>query len=147
MKVSPDEDTDEQVAGICEAVRDSGVDGIIVGNTTKKRPDPLPEGYNLPAREAQSLLEQGGYSGPQMFDRTLALVKKYRAALDQGAGLLGERKGIFATGGITNGKQAKEILDAGASVAMVYTALVYGGVGTITRMKEELREERKLGGL
>ncbi|KAF2094209.1 FMN-linked oxidoreductase [Rhizodiscina lignyota] len=147
VKVSPDEETDEQIAGICEAVRDSGVDGVIVGNTTKRRPDPLPKGYVLPAREAQILLEQGGYSGPQMFERTLALVKKYRTALDQGAGLTGERKVIFATGGITNGKQAKQILDAGASVAMVYTALVYGGVGTITRMKEELREERKLGGL
>ncbi|MBE7182161.1 MAG: hypothetical protein INR71_13330, partial [Terriglobus roseus] len=54
----------------------------------------------------------------------------------------GKRKVIFATGGITSGKQAQEILDAGASVAMVYTAVVYGGVGTITRMKEELREAR-----
>lgn len=34
-----------------------------------------------------------------------------------------KRKVIFATGGITNGKQALEILDAGASVAMVYTAV------------------------
>lgn len=147
VKVSPDEETDEQIAGICEAVRDSGVDGVIVGNTTKKRPDPLPNGYILPAREAQVLLEQGGYSGPQMFDRTLALVKKYRAALDQGIGLSGEKKTIFATGGITNGKQAKEILDAGASVAMVYTALVYGGIGTITRIKEELRQERGMTGM
>ncbi|KAJ9654893.1 Dihydroorotate dehydrogenase (quinone), mitochondrial, partial [Neophaeococcomyces mojaviensis] len=50
-------------------------------------------------------------------------------------------KVIFATGGITNGKQALEVLDAGASVAMVYTALVYGGVGTISRIKDEMRQE------
>lgn len=52
-----------------------------------------------------------------------------------------ERKVIFATGGITNGRQALEVLEAGASVAMVYTALVYGGVGTISRIKSEMRDE------
>lgn len=213
VKVSPDEDSEEQVAGICEAVWSSGVDGVIVGNTTKKRPDPLPRGYLLPQKEADIILEQGGYSGPQMFERTLALVKRYRKTLDQGprrpqstpsenapskstkqsaAALadkatslipdgstqepaessplssnvddlaesgpelslavdasktapapvtIGPRKVLFATGGITNGRQAREILDAGASVAMVYTALIYGGVGTITRIKEEMRED------
>lgn len=33
------------------------------------------------------------------------------------------------------------MLEAGASVAQVYTTLVYGGVGTIARMKDEMREE------
>jgi dihydroorotate dehydrogenase len=199
VKVSPDEDTEEQVAGICEAVWYSGVDGVIVGNTTKKRPDPLPKGYMLPASEAQLLLEQGGYSGPQMFERTLALVSKYRKALDAGPKSVSPsqgsqpskssgssrtkatvnldtkpalssnvddleesaprltlqstpvtapapanpRKVIFATGGITNGRQAREILDAGASVAQVYTALIYGGSGTISRIKQEMRDDAK----
>lgn len=31
--------------------------------------------------------ERGGYSGPQMFERTLDLVRKYRRILDQGASL------------------------------------------------------------
>jgi dihydroorotate dehydrogenase len=190
VKVSPDEDSEEQVSGICEAVWDSGVDGVIVGNTTKKRPDPLPKGYLLPASEAQLLLEQGGYSGPQMFQRTLALVAKYRKTLDQGPKSVpasqtsktatvaqidsspaplsnvddlsesaptltlqsmpitapapkAPQKVIFATGGITNGRQAREILDAGASVAQVYTALIYGGAGTISRIKQEMRDEAK----
>jgi len=259
VKVSPDEDTEEQVRGICDAIWASGVDGVIVGNTTKKRPDPLPQGYILPAKEEQLMLEQGGYSGPQMFERTLALVKQYRRTLDKGpiqltpeeqrggaattkgsdvqigpdgsAELTPERidesvqrdqqrlkpltaeaeaeskqpifklperhvgtaepayelqasepafsssthaiqgtsssspsssppsskatstsfaqpseqkeKVIFATGGITNGKQALEVLNAGASVAMVYTAVVYGGAGTISRIKSEMREEIK----
>jgi dihydroorotate dehydrogenase len=194
VKVSPDEDSEEQISGIVEAVWDSGVDGVIVGNTTKKRPDPLPLGYQLPAAEAKLLLEQGGYSGPQMFERTLALVSKYRKALDAGPKQLpaptksetnesssmttttldvatpsptsafddlaesapsvtahstpdaapapnAPRKVIFATGGITNGRQAREILDAGASVAQVYTALIYGGAGTISRIKQEMRDE------
>ncbi len=228
VKVSPDEDSDEQVRGICDAVWESGVDGVIVGNTTKRRHDLIPEGHSLPNREARVLLEQGGYSGPQLFERTVALTRRYRAMLDEGPeekesppptpkeaqpsenlesrieattasdaqNLKPEtqeaeasskakpliriparnnplssddspstsekpalsadhhikqipslpsakRKVIFATGGITNGKQALEVLEAGASVAQVYTALVYSGVGTIARIKDEMKEEMK----
>ena len=238
VKVSPDEDSEEQVRGICDAVWKSGVDGVIVGNTTTRRHDLLPADYDLPAREAAVLLEQGGYSGPRLFEKTVALTKRYRVLLDEGLeqepkqpvstkkddddhrGNSNEaissriqktverdvknlkpdtpeahadstsqsliqipprnnpfssdkpstssftpafsadthinqlfpasqsdqppkRKVIFATGGITNGKQALEVLEAGASVAQVYTALVYGGVGTIARIKDEMREEMK----
>lgn len=231
VKVSPDEDSEEQVRGICTAVMDSGVDGVIVGNTTKSRPAPLPEGYSLSERETRALAEQGGYSGPQLFERTVKLVRRYRQVLDeemsdenstsqpseskgnsadvtpqidqtverdeanlkpatsdkQGAQPLirfperhstesgsssgsgptpalsssshvdqlpsnprtsphapkPKRMSIFATGGITNGAQALAVLEAGADVAQVYTALVYGGAGTITRMKTEMREEMR----
>ena len=158
VKVSPDEDTEEQVMGVCAAVLDAGVDGIIVGNTTTRRPDAA----RLPAAEARTLGEAGGYSGPQLFERTVRLVRRYRELLDHGMDIVGDDgppKVIFATGGITNGKQALEVLNAGASVAMVYTALVqrflrslasvlmwltaqvYGGVGTISRIKREMRQE------
>jgi len=175
VKVSPDEDSDEQVSGICEAVQAAGVDGVIVGNTTNRRPEPLPQGYTLPPKEQSTLKETGGYSGPQLFDRTVALVSRYWAILDEAqkssenAGSAKEtaatathaepdsenvppveapsaelpRKVIFASGGITNGKQAQAVLNAGASVAMMYTGVVYGGSGTVTRVKQELREERQ----
>lgn len=211
VKVSPDEDDDSQIEGVVRAVWEAGVDGVIVGNTTKRRGAnlPLPEGVALTAAEKKALSETGGYSGPQTFDRTLALVKRYRAALDRhayaagpppspsasaqrqagpagsdssatvkqeleaeiaaasmvprltgvdgGDDLVGARedgrapsqpqgepqdvpqKIIFATGGISTGDQALAVLNAGASVAMVYTALVYGGAGAVTRMKEEMR--------
>lgn len=84
VKVSPDESSDEQVQGICDAVWESGVEGVIVGNTTTRRHDLLPSGYSLPSREAAVLLEQGGYSGPQLFERTVALTKRYRMILDEG---------------------------------------------------------------
>lgn len=163
VKVSPDEDSNEQISGICEAVWNSGVDGVIVGNTTNRRPEPLPKGFTLPSNEEQTLKETGGYSGPQLFDCSVALVARYRALLDQGAPSKTEqlppvasdsdqtpaapapasspRKVIFASGGITNGQEARAALNAGASVAMMYTGVVYGGVGTVTRVKQELREE------
>ena len=84
VKVSPDEDSEEQVSGIVDAIWESEVDGVIVGNTTKRRPDPLPAGFSLPDREAAILLEQGGYSGPQLFERTVNLVRRYRRLLDDG---------------------------------------------------------------
>lgn len=176
VKVSPDEDQDEQLEGIVEAIWRSGVDGVIVGNTTKRRTNLLSPDAQITSKERKILEEEeGGYSGPQMFERTLGLVKRYRHLLDQGhpaplerdaarpeegvdskSGLgdtiepikdslpgtkAQEQKVIFATGGITNGKQALDILNAGASVAQVYTALIYGGSGTITRIKREMRDE------
>lgn len=207
VKVSPDEDSDEQVAGICQAIWEADVDGVIVGNTTNQRPKALTYLNQYTPLEQQHLLETGGFSGPHLFEKTLSMVKKYKELLgdmpppdtipsrssgsvsklvektksslsgpetkmdpngdaattsiragtlpatDYGAEAssttskqpeLSRRdqpKVIFATGGITNGKQALEVLNAGASVAMVYTALVYGGVGTISRIKEEIRQE------
>jgi dihydroorotate dehydrogenase len=140
VKVSPDEDEDLQMEGIVEAVHMSGVDGVIVGNTTKRRHGIVPAGVPLTQREQTALMEQGGYSGPAMFDRTLDLVGRYRQMLDAQSRASGaqQQKVIFATGGITNGEQAVKILNAGASVAMVYTGMVYGGAGTVTRIKGEM---------
>jgi len=176
VKVSPDEDSDSQVEGICRAVWESGVDGVVVGNTTKRRTGLVPPGVELRPREQRALLEAGGFSGPALFQHTLQLVGRYRKILDQqslsvapggapavavpalpsmdgivpeGTGSVrtsSDRKVIFASGGITNGEQALQVLNAGASVAMVYTGLVYGGAGTITRMKGELRDGAQPGG-
>lgn len=146
VKVSPDEDDDQQVEGIISAVSNSGVDGIIVGNTTKRRTGLASEGTRLSIKDQRALAEEGGYSGPAMFDRTLNLVGKYRQALRSEALKAGSEDGqkvIFATGGITNGEQALKMLNAGASVAMVYTGMVYGGAGTVTRIKSEMRDELK----
>ncbi|KAK2008177.1 dihydroorotate dehydrogenase [Colletotrichum eremochloae] len=169
VKVSPDEEEDAQVEGIVQAVCNSGVDGVIVGNTTNRRTGIVPPGVKLTAKEQKALQETGGYSGPAMYNRTLELVKRYRQKLDAKALQAGsaeeaaaipsidgtlsgkvhdliegkdtQRKVIFATGGITNGEQALNILNAGASVAMVYTGLTYGGPGTITRIKKEIKDQ------
>ncbi|KAI1300946.1 hypothetical protein F5Y03DRAFT_363356 [Xylaria venustula] len=187
VKVSPDEEEDSQIEGIVQAVWSSGVDGVIVGNTTKRRTGIIPPGVGITPKEQMTLTETGGYSGPMMLGRTVDLVKRYRKKLDGSswrelvqekkaadeavdASLTGiddtiigvpkeglatkakppintapgnttEQKVIFATGGITNGQDALKVLNAGASIAMVYTGLVYGGAGTITRLKDEIKKE------
>lgn len=151
VKVSPDEDEAAQMEGIVRAVYLSGVDGVIVGNTTKRRLGLVPQGVRLTQREQTALAETGGFSGPAMFERTLDLVGRYRKLLDghslqgdtAGASSADDGKGrqkvLFATGGIKTGEQALQVLNAGASVAMVYTGMVYGGAGTVTRIKGEIR--------
>ncbi|CAM1511750.1 Fc.00g092630.m01.CDS01 [Cosmosporella sp. VM-42] len=145
VKVSPDENEDAQMEGIVQAIHTSGVDGVIVGNTTKRR-DVVPAGVKLTTKEQTALMETGGYSGPELFSKTLDLVGRYRKMLDSYAfssetdAKSTGQKVIFATGGITNGEEAQKVLNAGASVAMVYTGLVYGGAGTITRIKRELKD-------
>lgn len=163
VKVSPDEDSEEQVSGIVEAIWRSNVDGVIVGNTTNSRKEILESNQvSLSEEERKTLSETGGLSCPMMFQRTVELVKRYHALLRLGPptseSKLSETKNsqpqsssrsnakvIFASGGITNGQKALEVLQAGASVAQIYTAMVYGGSGTVTRIKEEMREalERK----
>jgi dihydroorotate dehydrogenase len=139
VKVSPDEDDESQVEGVVRAVCLSGVDGVIVGNTTKRRAGLVPAGVKLTGREQRALIEDGGFSGPATFERTLELVGRYRKMLD---GVSGDRqKVIFASGGITTGQQALKVLNAGASVAMLYTGMVYGGAGTVTRIKGEMKKE------
>jgi len=46
------------------------------------KPSPLPEGISLSKDETAAMEERGGYSGPQLYPRTLSLVKKYRRMLD-----------------------------------------------------------------
>ena len=78
VKISPDEDSDAQILGICHAIFASDVAGVIVGNTTKTRPSPIDTRPGLSTEEALIMGEQGGFSGPWMFPQTLSLVKRYR---------------------------------------------------------------------
>ncbi|KAL3418019.1 dihydroorotate reductase [Phlyctema vagabunda] len=158
VKVSPDEDTDEQIEGIVEAVLDSGVAGVIVGNTTNRRTNFVPQGTGLTYQDQRTLKEQGGLSGPHMFERTRQLVAKYRYFLDGASHSTSEsssvsgsistnaedgRKVVFASGGVTNGQQALQVLKAGADAVQIYTTMVYNGAGTVTRIKKEMVQEIK----
>ena len=146
VKVSPDEDNDSQIKDVVRAVWESGVDGVIVGNTTKRKLQAATPGVPVPNRDHAVLaMADGGYSGPSMYPRTLDLVKRYREWLDVPTFQDKERKVVFATGGVTNGAQALEMREAGADVAMVYTGMVYGGSGTVTRIKDEMKEGIKGG--
>ena len=119
LKIAPDL-TDEDKGDIAEVALASGIDGLIVSNTTVSRPPGLP-----PAIAA----ETGGLSGaPLMAASTAVLADMYR--------LTGGRLPLVGCGGIESGRDAYAKIRAGASLVQLYTALVYRGprlVGEINR--------------
>ncbi|KAF8512887.1 hypothetical protein JB92DRAFT_2925947 [Gautieria morchelliformis] len=129
LKVAPDLD-DIAVQELAEVVRNSGVDGVIVSNTTIARPDAL---------VSPNKGELGGLSGIPLKPITLRTLSLIRSFLPSSIPIIG-------CGGISSGADALEYARAGASAVQLYTAFGYGGVGTPRRIKDEIAEELKRQG-
>jgi len=114
VKVAPDLD-EAGIEAIADRVSARGIDAVIATNTTVSR-----EGVeHLPASR-----EQGGLSGAPLKARATAVVARLRRALPASVALIG-------VGGIASATDAREKLDAGASLVQLYTALVYRGPGLV----------------
>jgi len=121
VKIAPDLD-EAQLVDVASAIRSSGVDGVIISNTTTRRPSHL-----VNANKG----EQGGLSGAPLKQYTLAALKTLRSHLPATIPLIG-------CGGIATGADALEYAKAGASLVQVYTSFGYDGVGACRRIKDEL---------
>lgn len=120
-KVGPDLD-DGQLRDIAEVALASGIDGLIVGNTTLARPATL---------KSRHRAEAGGLSGrPLMAPSTECLRQIYR--FTEG------RLPIIGCGGVASGADAYEKIRAGASLVQLYTALVFHGPGLVATIKRDL---------
>ena len=124
VKVAPDLDA-AQLADIAHAVLSTGIDGIIVSNTTITRP--------ASAGTASALLEAGGLSGPPVKPLALAALSALHAATDGKIPLIG-------CGGITTGQDAIDFAKAGATLVQFYTSFIYGGIGFPRKIKDEVTE-------
>jgi dihydroorotate dehydrogenase len=129
LKVAPDLSDDDQ-ADIAAVALESGIDGLIVSNTTLARPAGLDPALS---REA------GGLSGAPLFDRSTALVATFRR-LTQG------RLPIVGVGGVRSGADAYAKIRAGAALVQLYTGLVYGGPGLIGAIKRDLAARLRADG-
>jgi dihydroorotate dehydrogenase len=114
VKIAPDLD-DEQIAGIAQALIEFGLDAVIATNTTISR-----AGVTGLAHGAES----GGLSGAPLRSASTAVIRKLAAALNGSVPIIG-------SGGIMNVADAREKLDAGASLLQLYTGLVYRGPGLV----------------
>lgn len=109
VKLSPDLD-DAGLDDVLKAIIDSGVDGIIAGNTTVSRPE-------LHAHEGD---EEGGLSGLPLLATAVRNVREIRARI-------GAKMPVIAAGGVVDATAAVELREAGASLLQMYTGLVYRG--------------------
>lgn len=128
LKVSPDL-SDEQIDEITELVLVSGMDGIVAANTTLSR-----DGLST-FKERLDFIGDGGLSGTPLYRRSLELVKHISS----------KTKGqlpIIAVGGVMTPKQAKEMLESGASLVQVYTGFIYKGPGFIKRILKHLSKSK-----
>jgi len=121
LKIAPDLTAAEQ-GDIAEVALATGIDGLIIANTTVERQPGL---VNRHASEA------GGLSGRPLFAPSTALLADmYR--LTQG------RLRLIGVGGVASATDAYAKIRAGASLIQLYTALVFEGPALVGRIKQEL---------
>lgn len=129
LKVAPDLE-DGEVEAIVGTVVDAGLDAIIVSNTTIARPDSL---------KSVHAGEGGGLSGAPLLTASTEVLKRFHAAA---AG----RVALIGAGGIADGAGAYAKIRAGARAVQLYSALVYGGPGLVTRIKRDLAARLRADG-
>jgi len=121
IKISPDLD-DEQLRDIALMALANNVNGLIISNSTIKRPKTLISSLKN---------EVGGLSGKPIFiDSTIILKKMYS--------LTNGQIPLIGVGGITSGHECYEKIKAGATLVQLYTALVYHGPKIINNIIKEL---------
>lgn len=123
LKIAPDL-TDEDKADIAQVSLETGIDGLIVTNTTITRPQSLQNPYKR---------ETGGLSGRPLFEASTRVLGEMYAATDGKLPLIG-------VGGIEDGQGAYQKILAGASLVELYSAMVYQGPGLAVRVNRELAE-------
>ena len=120
IKVSPDI-SHQQLDEIIDYSLMSGVDGIVAGNTTRGR-----EGLTV-EQEKIDEIGNGGMSGAPLFRKSIALVR-YISEKSMG------KLPIIGVGGIMSGEQARQMLDAGASLVEIYSGFIYEGPSLVKKI-------------
>jgi dihydroorotate dehydrogenase len=121
VKIAPDVSAKE-AEDLAQVAIETGIDGMIVSNTTIARPP----GLASPRRD-----ETGGLSGRPLFEPSTRLLAEMRR-------LTGGRLTLIGVGGIASGADAYAKIRAGAALVQLYSALVYDGPALVGRIKREL---------
>lgn len=110
VKIAPDLDA-PQIESIATLLMAHQIDGVIATNTTLSR--------NGTEHLAASK-EAGGLSGAPLTNQATAIIQQLHHFLQDSIPIIG-------VGGIMSAKDAKEKMDAGASLIQIYTGLIYQG--------------------
>jgi dihydroorotate dehydrogenase len=126
LKIAPDL-TIGQVDDIIELAHEVGLAGLVATNTTISR-----EHLQTSMDEIEKT-GAGGLSGKPLKERSTEIVKYIHRQT-------GGKLPIIASGGIFNGDDAKEKLDAGASLLQVWTGFVYEGPMIVKKICKQLAD-------
>ncbi len=121
LKIAPDLES-SALDDIAAVVLASGIDGLIVSNTTIARP---------PTLKSAQASETGGLSGAPLFEPSTRILKEIRRRV-------GVKLPLIGVGGITSGADAYAKIRAGATLVQLYTALAFEGPGLVARLAREL---------
>jgi len=117
LKIAPDL-TDGQIDEVAALALELGLDGIVANNTSIAR-EPLCDASRRLAAE----IGAGGLSGAPIRLRSMEVLRRIITATEG-------RLPVIASGGILTPEDARERLDAGATLLQVWTGFIYGGPGT-----------------
>lgn len=124
LKIAPDL-TQEQIDDVIDLAMEIDLDGLIVSNTTISR-DAL-----LTSTEHITQIGTGGLSGLPVKNRSTEIIK-YISNKTKNKIL------IIGSGGIFTGTDAKEKIDAGASLVQVWTGFIYEGPAIVKKISSYL---------
>jgi len=125
LKIAPDL-SETELDAIAEVLLAAKVDGVICTNTTIDHSSVASDPHGN---------ETGGLSGRPLFDRSTAVLRGMRQRV-------GSQLGIIGVGGILDGSNAVEKLDAGASLVQIYSGMVYRGPALIAECVDEIRRQK-----
>ena len=128
LKISPDLTTG-QLDDVIDLAMEINLDGLVATNTTISR-ELLATSY-----EQIQKIGMGGLSGKPLQKRSTEIIKYiYQKTNGQIP--------IIASGSIFTGADAKEKIDAGASLIQVWTGFIYEGPGIVKRICEGIDNEQ-----
>ena len=122
LKISPDLTT-EQVDDVIDLAMEIKLDGLVVSNTTISRDQLQTSNLKL------QTIGAGGLSGLPVQQRSTELVKYIHQKTNG-------QIPIIASGGIFNGDDAKDKIDAGASLVQVWTGFIYEGPAIVKNISK-----------
>ncbi len=114
LKIAPDL-TNEQLDDVVDLAAEIHLDGLVATNTTISR-----EGLSEQSKVKSEKIGAGGLSGLPLAKRSTEIVR-YIHRKTNGA------IPIIASGGIFTGEDAREKIQAGASLVQVWTGFIYEG--------------------
>jgi dihydroorotate dehydrogenase len=120
LKIAPDLD-EAGMDAVARVILDTDLDGLIVSNTTISRDAVM---------GMENATETGGLSGKPLFD----LSTQRLAQMRQRVGALP----LVGVGGIHSPQSALAKFEAGANAIQLYSALVFGGLDLLDRIKRGL---------